>query len=279
MTQGSITKTAKALSVHPTTVTRRIAELEKFVGARLLKRINNSYKPTVHGDKALEIARKMAEQVRNFQRLQEQISDEICGTIRITAIESFVINCLLPHMPDLRKKYPQLNLEFISSDFNLSFTHRETDLAIRFSKPALINTVSRKLGEVGFALYANRDRQQDWSEISSEEIDWVGYDDEFQNLPEARWLADAMKKPVPVIKSTNAGVLKTAIRVGLGVGVLPCYRGDFDNGLRRISGSRPVVRREAWLLMHDDYRSNSTTGCVIDWITNIFETDQKQIAG
>ena len=279
LAQGSITKTAKVLSVHPTTVTRRIAELEKFVGVRLLKRKNNSYMPTGDGDKALEIAHKMAEQVRIFQQFQEQLSDEICGTVRITTIESFVINCLLPHMPALRKKYPQLNLEFISSDLNLSFTRRETDLAIRFSKPSLMNTVSKKLGDVGFALYANRNSQQDWSGYSSDEIDWVSYDDEYLFLPEAKWLAKTMKKTKPIIKSTNAGVLKKAIQVGLGVGILPCYRGDSESALVRISGPEAVVSREAWLLMHDDYRSNPTTGCVIQWIADIFNAEQKLISG
>ena len=279
LVQGSITKAAKVLSVHPTTITRRIAELEKFVGARLLKRKNNAYMPTMDGDKVLKIAGNMAEQARHFQQLQQGLNNEVSGTVRITTIESFIINCLLPHMPALRKKYPGLNLEFISSDLNLSFSRRETDLAIRFTKPNLMNIVSRKLGDVGFALYGNDNSNIDCTNLIDKEVDWVCYDDEFLFLPEAKWLLKNMRKTEPVIKSSNAGVLKRAIQVGLGVGVLPCYRGDSETELSRVSGPEPVVFREAWLLMHDDYRSNVRTRTVVNWIKEIFKLDSKLISG
>ncbi len=277
--QGSIIKTAKVLSIHPTTVSRRIAEIEKRIGTRLLKREGNTYVATTDGQRVFEMADEMAKQVHFFEQFQESLNDEIMGTVRITAIESLVVNCLLPRMPELRKQHPRLNLEFISSDLNLSFKRRETDLAIRLSKPSLMNIISKKLGDVGFALYASASPKKDWSKVSYQDMDWVGYEDEYLFLSEAKWLAQKMKKSEPIIKSSNAGILKKAIKVGLGIGVLPCYRGDDDKSLVRISGPQPIVTREAWLLTHNDYRSHPKTCWVIDWITDIFKSDQKRISG
>ena len=278
-TQGSIVKSAKILSVHPTTVSRRMVEIEKYIGARLIKRKGNQYITTNEGQKVFQIAENMAHQFNSLKQYKQSLNKEISGTVRITTIESFVVNCLLPRMPQLHKQYSQLNLEFISSDLNLSFSKRETDLAIRFSKPSLVNIVHRKLGAVGFALYANSESRIKPTDLSTDEINWVTYDEDYQSLPEARWLAGKMKKAEPIIKSSNAGILKKAIDVGLGVGILPCYRGDKDESLMRISGPEPIVQREAWLLMHDDYRNHPRTLCVINWISKIFNEDKNSISG
>lgn len=279
ISQGSIAKAAKQLQVHPTTVSRHIAELEKQIGTRMLKKTNGRYLPTTDGKNIYNRAFQMAKEAWLIEKLSENQSDEISGTVRITSIESFVSACLMTNMRSFRKKYPSLSLEFICNDQNLSFSRRETDLAIRLKKPTVVNIVTRKLGAVGFAVYgkanASRFRTGDLAEID----DWITYDDDYQHLPEAKWMQSKMKKTDPLIKSSNASVIMAAIRSGLGVGILPCYRGDAEPSLARIGNSRPVITREAWLLVHTDYRSNPKTCCVIDWITGVFSENKKLISG
>ena len=277
--EGTIAKTARILNVHPSTISRRIAELEKNTGARLVRKKGGVYISTTDGENVYEKAQIMAEQAAWFERYRENSANEVSGTVRITSIESFVMCCLLPYIPELRQHYPNLNFEFINSDSNLSFNKREMDLAIRFSKPSLMNIVSMKLGNVGFALYASSKIKRDWSNYHLQEIDWISYDEDYYHLKEAQWLTKKMKKPEPVIKSINAGTLKTSIGAGLGVGVLPCYSGDTDNNLVCISGDKPVISREAWLLIHTDYRSNPKTVTVIDWIKAVFDRDRDLISG
>ena len=221
----------------------------------------------------------MAKDAWQIEKFSKNQSGEISGTVRITSIESFVSSCLIVKMRSLRKNFPALSLEFICNDQNLSFNKRETDLAIRHKKPSVVNIVIRKLGNVGFAVYGNADSKRFRTENLTDIEDWITYDDDYQNLPEARWIASKMKKSEPVIKSSNASVIIAAIRSGLGVGILPCYRGDSDPSLVRIASSRPVISREAWLLIHTDYRSNPKTCCVIDWITEVFSRDKKLISG
>ncbi len=277
--EGTIAKTAKILDVHPSTISRRIAELEKNTGARLVRKKDGVYVSTTDGVDVYQKAQIMAEQAAWFERYRENSTREIDGTVRITSVESFVMYCLLPRVSGLRRKYPKLNLEFIGSNLNLSFNKREMDVAIRFSKPTLVNTVARKMGDVGVALYASVDVDNDWSNYKSRELDWVTYDEDYTHLPEARWLARTMVKPEPIIKSSDAGTHKKAINTGLGIGMLPCYSGDKDDSLIRISGNKPPVNYEAWLLLHSDFHSNPKTRCVIDWITGIFKSEQGLISG
>lgn len=279
ISQGSITRAARFLNVHPTTVSRHIAELEKQIGARLLKKKDGRYISTTDGENIFERASQMARQAWQIEKFSEKQSEEISGTVRITSIESFVSSCLLGKMRSLRKKYPALSLEFICNDQNLSFNKRETDLAIRLKKPSAMNIVVRKLGNVGFAVYGTSNSRRFRNKNLADIEDWITYDDDYQHLPEAKWIQSKMKKTEPVIKSSDATVLISAIRSGLGVGILPCYRGDSDSTLVRIGKPRPVISREAWLLIHTDYRSNPKTCCVIDWITEVFAMDKKRISG
>ena len=279
ISQGSIASAAKLLGVHPTTVSRHISELEKQIGARLLKKKDGRYVTTTDGENIYNRANQMAKEAWLIDRFSENQSDEISGTVRITSIESFVSSCLIGKMLSLRKQYPALSLEFICNDENLSFNKRETDLAIRFKKPSVVNIVTRKLGNIGFALYGKSNSKR-FNKIDPADIlDWISYDDDYQHLPEAKWLASKMKKSDPIIKSNNASVLIAAIISGLGVGVLPCYRGDAEASLVRIGPSKPIITREAWLLIHTDYRSNPKTCCVIDWITEVFKEDKRKISG
>ena len=277
--EGTISKTAKILDVHPSTISRRIADLEKNTGARLVRKRDGVYISTTDGVDIYKKAQVMAEQAAWFERYRENSATEVSGTVRITSIESFVMCCLLPYMPELRQKYPKLNFEFINSDLNLSFNKREMDVAIRFSRPTLMNVVTKKLGNVGFALYASSKIKRDWSNYHLQDIDWISYDEDYSHLKEAQWLFKKMKKVEPVIKSSDAGTLKASVLAGLGVAMLPCYSGDIDSNLVRISGEEPAISREVWLLIHTDYRSNPKTVRVINWITEIFNRDSKVIAG
>lgn len=276
---GSIPRAAKRLDIHPTTVSRHIAELEKEMGSRLLKKKGGRYLPTIDGKPVYARADMMARQAWRVQKFVENQGDEISGTVRITAIESLVSCCLVNQMPSLRKKYPALSLEYICNDQNLSFNRRETDLAIRLKKPQLVNIIKRKLGDIGFAVYAKSDtkrfRRANLADIS----DWITYDDDYQHLPEARWIQAKMNGSDPVMKSSDASVLTAAISSGLGIGILPCYRGDAEPTLSRIGPPGPVISREAWLLIHTDYHSNPKTCVVIDWLNGIFSRNKKQLSG
>ena len=279
ISQGSIASAAKLLNVHPTTVSRHLAELEKQIGARLLKKKDGRYIATTDGESIYNRANQMAKEAWLIERFSENQSDEISGTVRITSIESFVSCCLVGRMRRLRKKYPALSLEFICNDENLSFNKRETDLAIRLKKPTMVNIVTRKLGNIGFALYGKSNTKRFNKPDLADIKDWITYDDDYLHLPEAKWLSSKMKKTEPIIKSSNASVLIAAISSGLGVGVLPCYRGDTEPSLVRLGPTRPVISREAWLLIHTDYRSNPKTCCVIDWVSEVFSKDKNKISG
>ena len=52
---------------------------------------------------------------------------------------------------------------------------------------------------------------------------------------------------------------------------MPCYRGAQNQSLVKLTGENPVVTREAWLMVHNDYRDSERIQKVMDWIIDIFK--------
>ena len=48
---------------------------------------------------------------------------------------------------------------------------------------------------------------------------------------------------------------QTAAQVGLGMVMLPCYRGDSDPALRRVPPGRVIQGKPGWILTLDDLRT------------------------
>ncbi len=276
---GTLAQAARELSIDPTTVSRRLTSLEKELGARLFTREEGRYIPTDIGHSLYEKAKAMAELAQSLDHLSNVHDDQISGNVRITAVESLVMDCLVPKLPPLRERFPNLNIQFVSTDLNLSLNKRETDIAIRFAKPNLLNIVTKKLADTGFSVYVASHLDNDWTQFSNKKTDWVTYEDEYAKLPEAQWMQKKMQKKEPALKSNDAGVLKMAIKVGLGVGALPCYRGDPDPSLIRISGPTPIVNREAWLLAPANYHSNPAIRTIVGWVQELFEQEQSLLRG
>ena len=61
--------------------------------------------------------------------------------------------------------------------------------------------------------------------------------------------------------------------------VLPCYVGDTDSALVRVSGPEPVVSRQVWMLTHPDLRAAARVNALADWLVDRFVADRAVLSG
>jgi DNA-binding transcriptional LysR family regulator len=47
------------------------------------------------------------------------------------------------------------------------------------------------------------------------------------------------------------------VRAGIGIALLPCYLGDRDAGVRRVSGVLPDLTSELWIVTHQDLKDTA----------------------
>lgn len=138
---------------------------------------------------------------------------------------------------------------------------------------------TRKIADMGFAVYGARDLAAAEAAKPLQDRDWVTYDDSLAHLPEAQWLARSFPGLRPVLRINRLRGLAEAVRHGLGVGLLPGYLADPDPAFRRLSGPEPTVTREVWLLVHQELRHTARVRAVCDWLIALWQEDRASFAG
>src|SRR5215470_3807034 len=83
---GSLSATARALSVNHATVARRLAGLEQALGSKLLERRPTGYELTAAGRSALGPATAMETAANELRRFEPEPT--LSGLVRITATPS-----------------------------------------------------------------------------------------------------------------------------------------------------------------------------------------------
>lgn len=128
---GSFTKAAASFSVPPSSLSRRIAELEKSLGANLLKRSTRVVQVT-------EIGKVYYSQVRDILHQLEQSDEAVrsyqarpMGQLRISSVVGFGQDLLLPLFEEFQALYPDIVLDVSLSDELTTLARDEVDIAIR----------------------------------------------------------------------------------------------------------------------------------------------------
>src|SRR5687767_7820144 len=85
--QGSTLAAARALGVNQSTVHRRIAELERQMGLRLVHRHPTGYRLTEMGEQLLPALADVEESIAKLQRTVLGMKHDLTGTVRLTCPE------------------------------------------------------------------------------------------------------------------------------------------------------------------------------------------------
>lgn len=261
---GSVRKAAAILGVTHTTVSRRVAATEETLGIRLFDKLPTGYHPTSGGEDVLKVAERMEENAEELQRLAFGRDRALKGSLRVTLPAVLASNLLMPELADFASRFPEIELELLTSYETMNMSKRDADVALRLARtPQALpgHLIGRRLAEVHFSVYRarNGDRGRDapakW--ILKEE------DGALQS-----W-AEEMFEPAgaPPILVNDLSVQIAAVRQGLGYAVLPCFVGDSDPVLSRAGGRRSVKHGDLWILMHKDLRHVPRIRAFVDFIT------------
>jgi DNA-binding transcriptional LysR family regulator len=65
----------------------------------------------------------------------------------------------------------------------------------------------------------------------------------------------------------------------VGVALLPCYAGDSDPLLGRLSPPVHELAADYWVIVHRDLRRAACVRAVIDWVQALFARERGALAG
>lgn len=128
---GSFTKAAKAFNVPPSSLSRRVSDLEKSLGATLLKRSTRMVKLTEVGQVYYNDVQQILSQLKQSAETVQSYQTTPMGRLRISSMVGFGEKILLPLLDEFSALYPEIILDVSLSDELLTLGRDDVDIAIR----------------------------------------------------------------------------------------------------------------------------------------------------
>jgi DNA-binding transcriptional LysR family regulator len=124
----SFSRAAQRLKKPTSTVSRRIAELEKELGARLLERSTRNLRLTDFGADVLEYAHQSADIVQEVANIATDHTAGTSGTLRLAAPPSISDSLLAPLVCDFQAEFPQISVQIFITERVLDLITDGVDL-------------------------------------------------------------------------------------------------------------------------------------------------------
>jgi DNA-binding transcriptional LysR family regulator len=131
---GSFSRAAERVQLPKSTVSRRIAALEKRLGERLLQRTTRKLVITEFGQGVLEHARTMSEEVDAALAFALSRQARPSGRLRVSMPGDFASNALEQPLADFVRDFPAVALELDLSPRRVDLIGENFDLAIRMGE-------------------------------------------------------------------------------------------------------------------------------------------------
>jgi len=129
---GSMSAAARELDLPLSVVSKRLAQLEKAVGVRLLQRTTRRQALTEEGAQFHAHVLRILEEVEQAESLLTRSRQEVAGVLRLTAPGEFGRKHLVPIVADFQRQHPALTVQLELTDAVVDLLETGQDLAIRF---------------------------------------------------------------------------------------------------------------------------------------------------
>lgn len=143
---GSFSAVARQLEIGQSAVSKTIAQLEKWVGVRLLLRSSRSLTPTEAGMNFYHSARRAIEEAEEAVSAARGSGTSLNGNLRISASVCFGRLHIVPHLPKFLESHPELKIDLVLDDRPINLLEEGIDVAIR-SGILPQTMVARKIGK------------------------------------------------------------------------------------------------------------------------------------
>jgi len=264
---------AKRLLIDASTLSRRLHKLEESLATKLFERTVDGHVLTVDGSKLLQYARRMElDASQAFIDIKEQ-KDINSGRVRIGVTEAFGNFFIAPHLTDLKQAFPNIQIELVHFARDVKISRNEADIAIAVEKPKSTSTIIAKLCDYQLQLYGHASYLEslgDNVEVSKlAKYQWVSYVDNLLFTEQLSYLKELNADIKPSFQSTSITSQYSAIKSGLGIGILPCFLAEQDASLVKLCENKIKFMRSFYLVTHPESKRLSQVETVWRYLKNL----------
>ncbi len=150
---GSFIGASRELEMPKSTVSRKVAELEERLGARLLHRTTRKLRLTEVGQAFYQHAARVVAEAEEAEHVVDRMQEVPRGLLRVTAPLNF--GYLGPIVASFLTRYPEVQLEVVCADRVVDLVQEGFDVAVRAGQLDDSTLTARKLGVLRSYLVAS----------------------------------------------------------------------------------------------------------------------------
>jgi len=275
---GTLSGASVTLELGIATVSRRLDRLELALGVPLFSRHQSGYRLTDDGEALLERAEALEYAGNAFGEAAQQ-QERVAGCVRLATAENLANPLIIPSLPQLFTRHPDLRVELVSGVQTVNLHRRDADLAIRMSKPESGNVTIKRLGTLGFGLYGASSyletRRAGPRATVFDEDTLIGWTEAYSHLPAAKWISRVSRGQPCRLETNTLSAQMSAALSGVGLAVLPHFLARRTNLvclLPEVNADQPV-----WLVLHTDLAHSRRVRAVADHLLQLFEAHQSEL--
>lgn len=269
---GSLSAAAKSIGATQPTLSRHIRELETALGVILFTRSAQGLDPTNAALGLVEDARVMGAAAEALNLKAQGRSQQLFGTVRITA-SVIVGNLMLPPiLAALRQAEPSIQLEIVASDTNQNLLRRDADIAIRMADPTQNALIARRLGDTPIGLFATRAYFDRRGRIASKDDlrqhDLIGLDRSDFLIRGFAAHGIGLTRDEFALRTDDGMLTWNLLLAGAGVGIAQVVLAKRHPELEQVEGGIELGALPVWLVMSEEVRTNARIRRVADFLSS-----------
>ncbi|MBT2774699.1 LysR family transcriptional regulator [Halomonas sp. ISL-60] len=277
---GTLSSAAAELNLGIATLSRRIERLENALKLPLFVRQQSGYQLTEEGAGLIEKAEALEAAAAAFTSGVSSAA-QLSGRVRLATAENLATALILPALPQFYAQYPGITLELVTDITTVNLHRRDADLALRMVKPERGNVTLRRLGSLGFGLYASpgyvaqRESHHDAGDFDTDAF--ITWGETQAHLPAAQWIERVLRGREPALTTTSMATQLAAAKAGLGIAVLPHF-------LAREAGLVGVVAdigldQPIYLVIQTDLTQSARIRAVADFLAALLASNRERLSG
>lgn len=271
---ASIRGAATILGVNHSTVSRRLAHIERNLPAALFEKTPSGYIATAQGGLVVEQAKKMRQLVLASQRELKSFDSELSGDISLSIPEAIGQYLLLDDLVKFSKHYPLINLKVSSSYQFANLDKNEADVVVRGAQNPPAHLVGYRLFPYCLSLYAQKNY---YHNTPRKDLQWI-----CMPSPEARpaWIAQTAYADLPLgLQFDDITLRHIALLKGHGICRSACFMADAEPELMRLPNAEVTPVSDLWVLTHPDMRNTPKIAKLMLFLCEALKSKKQLITG
>jgi DNA-binding transcriptional LysR family regulator len=227
---GTFSAAGERLGVAKSVVSRRVSQLERRLGARLLHRTTRRLTLTDAGRNFYQRAVQILADLDDAEQGVTDETSELRGALRLAAPLTFGLKHLAAAITDFLERYPAIELNLDLNDRNLNLVEEGFDLAVRIGELQDSTLVARRLGIARGVTCASRTYLERYGEPAHPDelqrhvglqYSHISYQQQWRyETPQGRTI---FAQPQIRIRANNGEALACAAVAGLGITTGPTF--------------------------------------------------------